>query len=565
MSSLSRLRIAVVFVTLVAAACTTPAVDSPPVASPEPAPAPSATSGESIPQPTPVPVTTTRPPQRSLPLPQLDIWAFPGPRHYEGDVLSFVVPLGGFNDHSIVSAGLTIDGQTVAVEAQLSGDPLLGDMLVFADVYATTGKLGGHTVEVVAEIEPGGELRVAQWLTVDPMDERPSQESGGQWRVEPTECCNLRYQENTAASRDLIQLVEIVDAAAKRVEDHFGRKLPAVEFVLIDRVWGNGGYAGDEVVVSYLDRDFSPGRRSTFRQTVLHELAHAMTDQLEYSTPWPLIEGVAVQFTQGHFKPEPLGPRVRALSDAAALPPLDVLFDTFPDMQHETRYVAVGGFTEFLVSEHGLDRVLDVFDSELDSATPSAWLDAASTEVLGLPLPALQSAFEAWIAGFDPLDQELDLQLTVALQEARRAFQSGHDPYPNYFVYPSVTETGQAGLTMRDPADVRLVAVEALIAYAQDLMIEGDLEQARRVVADIEQVVADAAVGAGSSGEFLAIAEAVAGAGYELISYRPQPGPVSAVAVASAPDLVAVDLVAEAGEWRVVGSRPISATAVAAG
>jgi len=552
-----------VLMALIAASCSTSTQE--PDSSTADAVASTGSTSAPRPLPTAAPATTIQPPERVLPLPQLDIWAFPGPAHYEGDVLTLVVPLGGFNDHTLVSASLIIDGVANGTEAVLSGDPLLGDMVVFPDAYETAGRVGGHSIEVIGEIEPDGELRASQWVTVAADAQRPAQETESRWRVEQTDCCNLRYQDNTAASRDLTEIVAVVDEAARRVEEHFGREMPQVEFVLIDTLWGNGGYAGDEVVVSYLDRDFSPGRRTTFRQTVLHELAHAMTDQLEYSTPWPLIEGVAVQFTQGHFKPEPLGPRARALSDAGDLPPLDVLFDTFPDMQHEARYVAVGAFTEFLVSEHGIDRLLDLFDSELDIATPSLWLDAAATEVLGQPLPAIQSAFDSWIAGFAPQDQALDLQLTIALQEARRAFQAGHNPYPNYFVFTSVRDTGQAGLTMRDPADVRLVAVEALIAYAQDLIIEGDLESAREVVAAVERVVADSAVGAGISGQFLAVAEAVAAAGYELISFRPGTGVTSAVATANAPALVAVDLINEAGEWRVVGSRPIAATAVAAG
>ncbi len=304
--------------------------------------------------------------------------------------------------------------------------------------------------------------------------------------------------------------------------------------------------------MSYLDRDYSPGRGPTFRQTVLHELAHAATDQIEFTTPWPLIEGVAVQFTGGHFKAEPLGPRVKALELRGELPDLDELFDTFADMQHATRYVAVGAFTEYLSQEFGREALFDLFDSELH-VFGSAWLDAAASEALGLSLDALQTGFDDWVDSHRPGDQVEDLDLTIRLQEARRAFQAAHDPYPNYFIYPSVTSTGQDSLAMRDPRSPRLVAVEALIAYAQDLIIVGDLETAAGAVSEIERVVADQAVGTGISGEFLAVAEAVAAAGYELLAY--EPGATTALVTNNAPDLATVDVGVADGAWVVTATR----------
>ncbi|MCP3973944.1 MAG: hypothetical protein GY720_05570 [bacterium] len=496
--------------------------------------------------------TPTLPARRPVPLAELEVWAFPGPNHYEGDVLTFQVPIGGFGTYSLEEAAVSVDGQVLDVAASINGDPLLGDYLVFADVFDTTNRVGGHWVEVTATLAPFRELDITQRIVVTPAAGRPAQETGSSWMVEETDCCNITYQENTAAARDIEQLVQIIDESAREVEGHFGLGLSRVDFVLIDTLWGNGGYAGREVVVSYLDRDYSPGRGSTFRQTVLHELAHAATDQIEFSTPWPLIEGVAVQFTGGHFKSEPLGPRVKALDLRGELPELDELFDTFPDMQHETRYVAVGAFAEYLWQEFGSEALFDVFDSQLQVAG-SAWLDAAANEALGIDLVALQTGFDVWVGSHAPGNQVEDLALTIRLQEARRAFQAAHDPYPNFFIYPSVTATGQDSLAMRDPLSPRLVAVEALIAYAQDLIIGGDLEAAAAVVAEVERVVDEKSVGTGISGEFLAVAEAVAAAGYELLAY--EPGSNTALVTDNAPELQTVDIGIADGAWVVTATR----------
>jgi len=486
----------------------------------------------------------------------MDIWSFPGPAHYEGDVLTFLVPLGDFEEYELQSAELRVDGELLPASAIVGGDPLIGRLIAFPDAFSTEGAPGAHLVEIAASLSPDRRVELDQRIVVSPAAERPGQETTTSWRTAPTDCCRVSYLDDSAASRDLGDVIAVIDEAAAEVEGYFGLVLPDVDFVLIDSVWGNGGYAGDEVVVSYLDRDFTPGRRSTFRQTVRHELAHAVTAQLRRSAPWPLVEGVAVQFTQGHFKPEPLGPRSRALADAGLLPPLDELFDEFADMQHETRYAAVGGFAEFLVAEFGLGRLIDLLSAEVPADSASVWLDRAATALLGVGLGTLQSGFDSWVASHEPGDQPEDLRLTVALQEARREFQIRHDPYPYYFAYASVTKSGQESLTMRDPTSPAVVAAEALIAYAQDLIIEGDLDMAAPVVAEVERLVEAGRIGSGIGGEFLAVAEAVAGAGLELVSYRPGPGTATAVVIGQAPVLLIADLGRSAGEWTVIGLHP---------
>lgn len=492
------------------------------------------------------------------------MWAFPGPDHYDGDLLTFQVPVGGFGRYSLVDASISIDGEAVEASGRMAGDPLLGDVIVFPDVYDTSGRIGGHWVRVTADLSPQLSIDVTQRFVVTPASGRPTQELDTGWSVERTNCCNVTYLENSAAARDIEALVAIIDESAVAVEAHFGLELPLVDFVLIDKLWGNGGYAGQEVVVSYLDRDFSPGRQKTFRQTVLHELAHAVTDQIEFGVPWPLTEGVAVQFTGGHFKPEPLGPRARALADSGDLPVLDILFDTFAEMQHETRYAAVGAFTDFLVSEYGLEKLIELYSADVGGAG-SAWLATAAGQVLGAGLAELQAGFDAWVDSHVASTQALDVELTIALQEARRRFQATFNPYPNYFIYPSVTATGQDSLAMRDASNPKLVAVEALIAYAQDLIIAGDLETAAAVVTEIERIVVEGTIGPGLSGDFLAIAEAVDAEGLELVEYVPGTNSPTVVATRGAPELSLVELVTQEGEWVVVSVRPAPESAGALG
>jgi hypothetical protein len=525
----ARIKTIAVCVGLVVSACSGAGAESGPTPETE-GPPPTVAAATAAPEPT-VPTALTA---RSVPLAELDLWTFPGPDHYEGDVLTFQVPIGGFGTYSIAEMTIAVDGVPLDVEAMLRGDPLLGDVVVFPSAFATDNEVGGHWVEVTGQLVPEREIDITQRIVVRPAAGRPRQELETQWVVERTQCCNVTYLVGSAAERDLDEVVELIDESARQAEEHFGLELPRVDFVLIDRLWGNGGYAGGEVVVSYLDRDYSPGRGPSFQQTVLHELAHVITDQIEHATPWPLLEGTAVQFAGGHFKPEPLGPRARALDVRGELPPVVELFDDFAEMQHESRYVAAGALVEYLVETYGFSKFLDLFDSNFD-LPGSEWLDAAVREALGIELATLQAGFTVWLASQDPSLQSTDLALTIALQEARRAFQAAYDPYPNYFAFPSVTETGQTALAMRDPRSPRLVAVEAMIGYAQDLIISGDLDAAAVAVAEVERVVAEGTVGGGLSAEFLEVAEALEDSGYELLEYVP--GETSALATRDAPVL----------------------------
>jgi hypothetical protein len=244
----------------------------------------------------PVPTTTTTAPPTTR-LEEQRLWAFPGPEHYEGDVLTLQLPLGDFGTHELGPTTLTIDGETAPVRAILESDPLLGWYVVFPDAFDTAGEVGRHEVIVTAEID-GSRRRVGTGIEVLSASRRPAQESTATWDFVQTECCVLRYLTDSAAARDLDAVAELLDDKAAFVEKRFERPLPEVDITLIDVLWGNGGYSGTEVVVSYLDRDFGPRDAEVVGTTLAHELTHWMTDDLEQSIlPWPLEEGIAVYVT----------------------------------------------------------------------------------------------------------------------------------------------------------------------------------------------------------------------------------------------------------------------------
>lgn len=533
---------------------------APTVAVTETQSAPVSTSIEQVaPTATPLPsstTTTTQPPPTARLSPR-PIWLFPGPDHFEGDVLTAQVPLGKFDADELTAATVTLDGVEVAVSGSLSGDPLLGDYLMFASAIDTTGLLGDHMLRVEATVD-GSSIEVSQAFTVHPDSQRPPQERSARWVPVEAGCCTVYVLESTAADRDIALLTSIIEDTTDEVEQRFGLEIAPIDLVLLDVLWGNGGYAGGEVAISYLDRDFGPRTADTVALTFVHEFTHAISRSLDGThTPWPLNEAMAVFITGGHFKDQPLGPRAKALAMLGRLLPLDEFLSDFTNLQHEARYVQAGALATYIVETFGWEAWLDLYGADHDEQSWSGWMDAASSATLGVDLSTLDDGFREWVDE-QPLGNQIqDLELTIALQTVRRAYQAAYAPYPNYFIYESVRDAPQTAVALREAGDPVTAAVETFIAHAQQLVIEGHLDEAEPFVDQLEAIVASGVVAGRLVTPFLELALAVDAEGFELLDYNPITG--TGVVTAREPDLVPIVVSVDNG--RLVGwKQVVSAT-----
>ena len=531
--------------------------------------APTAAVTETVPTPAPTvienvaPSSTTAPPTTTQPPPppptaQLSlrsIWLFPGPDHYDGDLLTAQVPLGRFDADALTAATVTLDGAEVPVNGSLSGDPLLGDYLMFAGAIDTTDLLGDHVLRVEATVD-GVDVDVTQEFTVQPDSERPPQELSARWVPVEAGCCTVYVLESSAAERDIAVLESIVEDTTDEVEDRFGLEIEPIDLVLLDVLWGNGGYAGGEVAISYLDRDFGPRTADTVARTFVHEFTHTISRSLDSAnTPWPLNEAMAVYITGGHFKDQPLGARAKALATLGLLLPLDEFLSDFTDLQHEARYVQAGALATYVIETFGWPAWLDLYGAEIDDRSWSGWLDAASSTVLGVDLATLDAGFGQWVDQQLLGDQVQDLELTIALQTVRRAYQAAYAPYPNYFIYDSVRDAPQVAMALREAGDPVAAAVETFIAYAQQLVLEGHLDEAEPLVDELEIIIDSGTVAGPLVTPFLELALAVDAQGFELLDFDPANG--TGIVTATEPDLIPMVVVVEDGrlvDWHQVVS-----------
>ena len=176
-----------------------------PSPSPEPTEAPTDT-----PEPSPTPVL-----ESPFTLEKVDeqVRAYPGPVHYEGDVLTFEVQAEGLRDGLDVDVTLGLDG---GEPRQVAGQWGFNRLIVPL-ALDTSGLDGAHEVRIQVQDDLG--LDVVYPFEVLPAEQRPGQEAGAAWESIQISCCRLHYITNTAAARDL----ETIAGHAEQATEDFAR------------------------------------------------------------------------------------------------------------------------------------------------------------------------------------------------------------------------------------------------------------------------------------------------------------------------------------------------------
>lgn len=151
-----------------------------------------------------------------------------------------------------------------------------------------------------------------QTVTLLPAADVPAPEPGASWKTAISACCAIHYISGTDAERDIETLKTMADAQAADVEKRLGTKFTAkIPLTFLPRVLGQGGFTSNGIYVSYLDRNYAG---STTQQVVHHEMVHWLDIQMGAKARLAMLqEGLAVYFSGGHFKIEPIPARAAAL------------------------------------------------------------------------------------------------------------------------------------------------------------------------------------------------------------------------------------------------------------
>ena len=476
------------------------------------------------------------------------VHAYPGPEHYAGDVLTFEIAADGNFDES-VPVTLTLDGLNPRV---VSGRASFRGLSLPLALDTKNLETGRHSLHFSTT---DGDLDQTYMFDLLPAGQRPENEEDPTWMVSEIECCILHYISGTAAARDNDFIAEHFQEAGKEISQLTGKNIdPELDVYVIDRMWGNGGFGGEgEIVVSYTDRYYGPTIGADGLETLArHELTHAAGVGEVQSGDGVLFnaEGLAVYVAGGHYKPEPLAQRGAALFDLGYYVPIGQSIN-----QHELSYLYSAVMLTYIAETYESEKMWQFLttDENPQDGQPTS-LEAEIQNTLGTSPEQFDQDFQAWLETKEPGGQLDDLRLTIQLQDLRRQYQDTYAPPPNFIlakVADAVARPEYLPVMIREARADTNVAVELIIAEAQQAIIDRDYSRAEDLNQILDQVITSGSFENGLAKDYLDIVSALAEAGYEVVSLNLQAGQATAQVTREPPVVTTLELDKNNGIWQV--------------
>ena len=421
-----------------------------------------------------------------------------------GDLVSFEVIAPTWLALDDETVEISVPGQAPFTPARFGSFGIAGrTQATFNWAWDTRGlQPGSYSLEFA--LQPGGQSWT-ETISLLPPESLPQAVRQAAWAQARSDCCVVNYMTGTAAGRDLDSLLLLMDEQAQEASDRMGIALSEpITVTLLPRLLGHGGFANNEIHISYLDRNYAGSNHATvLHHEMIHVLDARQGGDLHISL---LVEGLAVFMTGGHFKPEPLMPRAAALLDAWGTPPrpglgwyipLKQLFDDFYRSQHESGYLQAGALVEFMVETWGWQAFAEFYGDihANEHSRQSQAVDEALQAHFNLDLEELEGRFLAALHRL-PADSMLaaDVRLSVQFYDAVRRYQQALDPSA-YFLTAWLLDTAemrQRGIVadyLRHPAQPANLALETLLASAAEDLVDGRYRQAEQVIAAVNAVL----------------------------------------------------------------------------
>jgi hypothetical protein len=425
---------------------------------------------------------------------------------------------------------------------------------------------GEHTLTFT--IEPQ-DITWEQTVNLYPAEDMPIDEIQATWAMTTSECCAIHYIMNTAAERDLDELVMQAGEEAQQAVDQMGIDFSeTITITILPRLLGHGGFASDEIHVTYIDRNYAS---SNWEMVLHHEMVHILDRRIggEFR-PSLLVEGLAVYLSGGHYKPEPIFQRAAGLLDdrLELYLPLESLADDFYAAQHEIGYIEAGSLIAYMVERWGWDA-FTMFYRDIHphpSEKQSAAIDTATQVHFGLTFEELENEFIIALRNQPITDDTVkDVQLTVEYFDTLRRYQRILDPSA-YFRTAWLVDTKrmrQEGIVadyFRHPDEPENLALEAMLLRVGKNLGDGRYAEAEMTLLAINSVLEmiENPLPASNpfdahpiAADYLAIAYSVDGAGYQLQQVNLDGDKAFVIATFEGPELFTIDIIRQEGKWEI--------------
>jgi hypothetical protein len=370
-------------------------------------------------------------------------------------------------------------------------------------IWNSAGEAGWHTLYVGQTLGSGpatgtgtAPIRRQYPVQILPAGMRPALRQDAVWRSAEGTCCVLYYLTGTESERDLAGLIEMTGQAYRSITTQLLASQSKLTVVFLPRLYGQGGLADGEGILSYMDRNATG---TDFPVVLTHEMVHlvaAANFPPGRTPPAFLSEGWAVYITGGHYRtPEPLSDRAAAVVQSGKYVPLTTLLDSFYSAQHEIAYIEAGAFVGFLVERFGWDRVYAMFRDPSGIQPPSAGLNSILEAHLQTSLDECELEWLAGLRARAPApDQLRDVEFTAAFFDDLRRYQSLYTPGSNVSAMwiPDPATARSRGLTadyLPSPESDDAITMEIMFRAAQRHAGALDWSGAREILDAIERVL----------------------------------------------------------------------------
>ena len=356
-----------------------------------------------------------------------------------------------------------------------------------------TSELEAGEYQIEFSIQPT-DLTWTETVHLLPAEHVPGPEPQARWSRAVAECCTVNYITGTRAAREMTEVLDLAEIqsenAIRRMAVDFDEPIP---ITILPRVIGHGGFASDEIYVSYLDENYAG---NDLAQVLHHEMIHILDRRLGGELrPSLLGEGLAVYLSSGHFKKEPLLSRAAILLDLGWYLPLAPLADSFYTSQHEIGYLEGGALVQFMVERFGWEAFNDFYRDiqPHSSESQTRAIDQALQEHFGFTLEQLERDFRSELhrQHINP-DMVDDVRLTVAYYNAVRRYQQLLDPSAYFLTawLPDGKQMRERGIVadfLRRPSTKDNLTIESLLVKVDKDLRAGNYAEGEKTLYQVNR------------------------------------------------------------------------------
>jgi hypothetical protein len=340
------------------------------------------------------------------------------------------------------------------------------------------------------------EQEALQWTEAVTLHPPLPEERQQGWASVQVDCCTIEYITGTRAQQDLDMLIESVEQQVRLASERMGTALPEpVNVIFLPRVIGHGGFAGEELFISYPDVNYT---NIDLEVVLHHEIIHRLDRELGGPhRPAIFVEGVAVYLSGGHYKEEDLVARSAALLELDAYLALEGLANDFYPSQHESGYMQAGALVHYLVESYGWDA-FSLFYRNIQpppDGRDSSAIDIALQQVFGISFIELEERFVAYLQSqaVDP-EEVTNVRLTLEFYDTLRLYQQRLDPAAYFrnvwlFPYQQNRERGIVTNWTRWPRYPHNQLIERQLESAGQDLLEGRYDRVEAKLAIVQTVL----------------------------------------------------------------------------